>query len=374
MIMRIVPLVSMVAMLAVGAGSGAHANEPIVSFVEQMRPGGGIVAVAEPAFTSSLDYENGLRAADMGESAAQKLLGSSPDCVCDCCGPRWTFSVGALLLERDNPESAVLVTNAAGAPLLNASQFDFENELGYEVSSIRHQVWGSCWDLETRYFQVDGWEADLATVNSPTGSLVPYITPIGNIALPSDVSASYRSDLWSMEVSGRRPVSDCFQLLMGFRYLELDERGLAVAQDIGPSLNLATHSVGALNRLYGFQLGGEVALRPTDRLTLEGTVKAGVYGNHAENGVVVTQTVGPTLVSSAAAGHTAFVGELRVGSVYCINSRLSVRGAYQMLWLEGVASASDQIAVSNPAAGLATVDTSGGIFYHGGFFGLQWDW
>jgi hypothetical protein len=51
-----------------------------------------------------------------------------------------------------------------------------------------------------------------------------------------------------------------------------------------------------------------------------------------------------------------------------------MRFGYQALWLEGVALAPDQLPVTDVTVPFALVDTSGDVFFHGGFVGLEAVW
>jgi hypothetical protein len=74
--------------------------------------------------------------------------------------PRWTFEAGALMLHRSRPEHAVLMSDAfapGGNVLVDAADFDFDLRGGFEVGLVHRNLLGSIWDLEARYFRVDGW-------------------------------------------------------------------------------------------------------------------------------------------------------------------------------------------------------------------------
>jgi hypothetical protein len=293
----------------------------------------------------------------------------------DCCGPLWTARADGILLHRSNPDDAVLVTDSflpGGNTLLDAANFDFDFEGGFDVSLRRHNIFGTCWDLEALYFGVDGWNAQTGAINSASGAAVQFAHPIGNIAYGADLSASYRSELHNVEINGWRPIRPWLSLLAGFRYMELNENGLALTQDVLSQVpNTANYAIGAENRLTGFQIGADTRVWSGPRLDLNCTLKAGVFDNRASNGVSITQDLGGNFASDASASHTAFVGQLDVAGVYRLNSCWSLRAGYQLLWIEGVALASEQVAVSDPFNGLATVDTTGSPFYHGAFFGLE---
>ena len=290
-------------------------------------------------------------------------------------GPGWTFRAGGLIMTRTQPDDAVLVTNSfspGGAELLNASEFDFGFAGGFEIDAIRHNVFGTSWDPEFRLFSLDGWNAQSDSVSSPSGAVVQYVIPIGNLQFTNNIAASLASELQSVEVNLRRQTRDWLTLLAGFRYVQLNERGLAILQDVGPGLNLATHAIDADNHLWGCQLGADATVFEFGRLQLGAIGKAGIYSNDCGNRVAVTQTEGPGFGSNSRDDHVAFVGELGATGNYAITERWSARAAYQLFWVDGVALASDQVAVSDPANGSATVDSSGTAFYHGVFAGLEY--
>ena len=208
--------------------------------------------------------------------------------------------------------------------------------------------------------------------------MIPFIEPIGNFLYPVDVSASYHSALHNVELNAWRPVGNWGQLLIGFRYLDLSENGLNLYNTVivAPS-NPSVSRIDANNHLSGFQVGFDSVPWSRNRLSLEGCVKAGIYDNHATNSVFITQDGPFVYTSSAKTDHAAFVGSLALTARYAITANLSARAGYQLLWIDGVALAPDQIAVSAPETGFGTdsihsmMSTSGSPFYHGAFVGLE---
>ena len=57
--------------------------------------------------------------------------------------------------------------------------------------------------------------------------------------------------------------------------------------------------------------------------------------------------------------------------VYCLTERLSLRASYNVLWVDSVALASDQIAASNLVLGTG-INPDGDVFYHGAMVGLEY--
>jgi hypothetical protein len=295
-------------------------------------------------------------------------------CFAGCCDPLWTVRADGLLLQRSKPRDAILVTDQAtpgGNVLLNANELDPGTSGGWDLSLIRHGVLGTTWDVEGLYYSVDNWLATRGTQHSAAGAWVQFVTPIGNGSYASDVSASYRSSLHNIELNARRQFGPG-DLLIGCRYIELRENGLTITQTIlSATPNTARYDIYAANRLTGVQVGYEGHILSRGRLGLDGFVKAGVFNNEAGNSVLITQTVGSSYSSAAGVNHTAFVGELGLIGIYQLNEYFRLRGGYQLLWIEGAALATDQVAVSNPAIGTAAVDTDGSPFYHGAVIGLE---
>ncbi len=293
------------------------------------------------------------------------------------CEPVWRARANALYMRLSRPNDAMLVTDNFGhgvggprdAVLLNAAEFAFRYEPGWEVSLLRQL--DADWGIEGLYFRVDAWNASREPVSAPNGSTVQYAVPIGNVTFPGTIAGSYRSELSNVEINGRRRLNDCWSALAGFRYLALNETGLAILQDVGPGANLATHDVRAVNDLFGFQLGMDANLWSCGPLRIEGLLKAGIYADRAANSVSVSQQIGPPFGSNASADHPAFVGEIDLTGVYRMSKNWSLRGGYRVLWVEGVAQASDQVAVSNPVAAAASVSFKGSPFYDGAFLGLE---
>ena len=296
----------------------------------------------------------------------------------NCHGePLWRARANVIWLRPSKSNDAELVTDftPGGASLLNATEFSSDSEIGPEVA-----IWRKIddnWSVEGRFFRVDGWNGSRGVVNS-VESDIQYANPF-RIGVPSPdpfildttIAGTYRSQLTNVEVNGRRRINDFWSLLLGFRYLSLSER-LTIDQGVNFGFATFTHDIRAVNDLYGFQAGGDMRLWSRGRLSIEGLFKAGVYGNCAANRTHVSLTNSTySLDSSAADSQAAFLGEMGVTGVYRLTDCLSVRGGYQYLWLAGLAQASDQVAVSNPLDGAATVSFAGNPSYHGAFVGVE---
>jgi hypothetical protein len=221
--------------------------------------------------------------------------------------------------------------------------------------------------LDFRYFQVDGGNDSI--VSAPTiFSFVPFQGTGAGVGFPHVVSASYGSLLRSVELNIRREQNDCLTWLTGFRYLNLQE-SLFLAQT-----GYFSHQVETHNHLYGAQIGAEAFLGSRGRFGVDGWAKAGIYGNNARFDYELQNLLVPSPLSlSAQRGAASFVGDLGFSATYRLTPNVVLRGGYQLLWVNGVALASDQFNTP-PFPDSAQVVTSGAVFYHGALCGLEVTW
>jgi len=306
---------------------------------------------------------------DLGSKGADdaELESAGFDGLCEDCEPRWSFSGGALIMHRSTPDSIVLMQDTTDPTRnLNADDFDFDWRAGWQVTIGRELTCGG--RIETRLLSIDSWNANAAaTTNSSLANPLQINTNPPTFA-PNvqTIGASYGSDLLSLEVNYAHELSSCFDWLAGFRYLELDE---LLHADLNAAPQFFTYDINTRNRLYGFQTGLAGSLWNGERWTLSSQLKAGIFHNSAAHASQLN--TGVTQPALGSANRAALVGEISVLAEYAITDSLSARFGYDLLWLETVALASDQI----PATNLFTqqgIAADGGVFYHGALVGLQW--
>ncbi len=284
-----------------------------------------------------------------------------------CCNPLWTLRADAVFLSRSAPPGRALIGDELGGTLLNAGSFDPGTATGWDISVIRRRVF-DCWGIEGLYFDDSGWN-NTNTFTAPGGSTLQFATPIA-LGGPSTYTATCGSALRNLEVNGRYELADWLDFIAGFRYLELGE-SLNISQTIG-ALSPGSYSITAHNRLPGFQLGMDAHLWDCCRFSLDGTFKAGIFNDDATNSALLTLPgAADPLASAASKSRVAGLAELDFAGTYHISDDWAIRGGYQLLWIDGVALASSQVAVSNPILGTAAVDDHATAFYHGAFVGLE---
>lgn len=289
------------------------------------------------------------------------------DCCCDC-GPRWKVRAGAIFLHRSRPGDDVLIENTvSGNPIETFSDFSFDMEAGPDVYVLRR---GQRFDMDFRFFMVDEWSSQLNTETSPIWNF-PWDPPLFGLGV-ADVTSVYRSRLYSSEVNARRCISRSWDVLAGFRYVQLDER-VDVNADFGG--NDALIWTETTNDLYGFQLGGDGVLwNRGGRIRFENTVKGGIYFNDAGSASGVNQNVGPAFGTEGEGNNTAFLGEYDIQAVYQLTCRTAIRAGYQLMFLEGVAVVSDQYPLQDVLDERSQVDVHGGPFYHGATVSVETTW
>jgi hypothetical protein len=321
----------------------------------------------------------------MSDSSDEVALASGSDepacddscaaCLRDCsgcCDPLWIVRGGAVILHRSNPSNITLFSDAAtGAELLNAKAFNFGWNAGPDIAVWRRLNPSDY--LEVRFFDVASFSATQA-LSTPGPFFVNTMPPVLAPA-SADINAAYTSSLFSTEINFRRRFSPWGTWLAGFRTLQVrDDLNFHAAL---PALGVNAHfETDAHNFLYGAQTGFDMNLWNTSGpFQLHGLCKAGVYGNAASQATsdLVSLGGGPTFVAFGLkdrGGQAAFVGEIGLTGIWQWTDRIWLRGGYQLLWIDGLALATNQIPSLNIAT-QAGLNTGGWVFYHGALAGLE---
>lgn len=273
----------------------------------------------------------------------------------------WRVRVGALFLARSGPPAYPLNDELFFSErTINAASLDYP--IG-AASDISLRLPGSVVDLDFRYFGVSQAMAD-------TGPLPGLIY---NTGISYENRASLSSSLQSAELNLRREVHPSVGLLAGFRYVQFREQW-AIEQDFSFrffGVNVANDTI-ARNELFGLQIGSDALLYSFHRLKLEGALKAGVFGNSASSGRRYSWRLAgdhETQRYDARQGAVAFVGDINLTAGVQLTRSIALRGGYQLLWLSGVTTATDQLAASS-----SVTDTNGSVFFHGATVGLECGW
>ena len=333
-----------------------------------------IAATTLPVFATEFVVQDG---ASQGQ-VTDNVTALSPEvgddlslhaCCCDCCCPSWTGRVGYVHLwrERTGSDFAVWEGAVTPIPLYTADRFDFDAASGLEVSIFRDNGCGQGW--EVRYFGLEDFVASETTAFGVTSRLATNPDTSLNFTTAT-LNFRQESELQSFQLL-RAECCGGVRLSYGFRYVDLDETLTITRQADGDNYQFQAH-----NRLYGFETGLDSILWDNGcRLKLQGSARAGLYYNDVE--ASASSTFAGARSGQAASDEAAFIGELGLNAGYDVNCQLSLRAGYQLLFVDGVALAADQVPNSgglgnaNPNPVPVNIDSSS-LLYHGFNIGLEY--
>ncbi|MFM9962278.1 MAG: BBP7 family outer membrane beta-barrel protein [Planctomycetaceae bacterium] len=162
----------------------------------------------------------------------------------------------------------------------------------------------------------------------------------------------------------------------GFRYLNVGERLNITADSVTPG-EQGTYNTRTTNNLYGAQLGARMR-RTQGRFGWDASGQAGLFGNDAQQSQLVQDfpAGSPALRNeSTSRGGVAFVGQGNISGLYALTNVWNLRAGYNVIWIEGLALAPDQLDFNFATAGSGTrVNNDGGLFLHGVNIGLEARW
>ena len=311
------------------------------------------------------------------------------DCLsCRLCPCGYAYAE-SLFMTRTNGNATQPIFVDAGngdRTLLSTSDLDFNWAPGMRVGAGVRMT--DCLYLDFAYLGLFN--------SSASATMQPGIRPRFPLPLGSNsgafqnttaAQADYTSQLNSFELNLLRcdccywtddcadsPQARSVEWFGGFRFINLNEDLRITASS---TLGLGEYSLWTNNNLYGAQLGTRVR-RCYGRFGWEATGKAGIYGNEAQEKQTVLDCpdlypVRPTVTGRGA--QAAFVGEINLSAIYQLTKTWNIRAGYNLLWIDGVALAPNQLdfTYNLPTTG-RQLNTDGGVFYHGASIGLEARW
>jgi hypothetical protein len=356
------------------------------------------VAVPEedkPPAAEEQDTETGENAAESASDVPAPEMPDEPelppadgccwvDC-CDCCCPTWRAHFDYVHMWRSDPSNVPLLRPvdptqgnvAAGPPVHTAADFDFEGRSGIDTGFFYGL--GCSRGVEIRYLWIDDFSDGVAL--APTHPRNETVPPTAFFRGTVPVVSGYQSEVQSVELLGRHCLAK-LDFTYGFRYVELNET-LSIATAPTP-LNYASETAfGADNDLYGLQLGLAGKLWDNCRgLRVDAITKLGIYYNDAcadARFLVDDPPQQPPFQTRDgrgrdSTGDAAFLLEVAAMATYDVTCNLSVRAGYQLLLIDGVALAADQVPSTGTLFGNdnAPVNAHCGnsVLYHGLHLGL----
>lgn len=304
----------------------------------------------------------------------------------DTC-PRVTAQIDALMLWQSNvPAVPLLRLDNPANPALFFGTNNLVSEMGVGPRAAIMLHIDQEYTLEANYFNV-GSINTTRPFESPLpqqlvwGSVV-NLPQFGNI---DSGAIAMNGAIQSFELNWRhRHCGSSFTWLVGFRWIEWNE-SLTLNDSFSippPFAEVGNDFLGVQtgNDLYGAQLGCDaLLLNLWEMVRFNGVAKAGIYGNSAIASTLVSSDrtgFGPDRNFSASTNQTGFFGEVGVNGAVRLSDHFFWRAGYNLFWLAGVATTSQQLGVVNaapvPAEGSITAGSS--VFLQGVNTGIEFIW
>lgn len=342
------------------------------------------------------DHRPGHRA---GYGLSSLLAWLAPNGEGGCCAPHWfDIHAEAVFMTIDNTGPAIIFSrDGTGQPRISSSDLTFSEEPGMRISAAYQTGPGS--NLEFTYLglldhirtaRVESGLEDLNSVFSV------FATPDALESFDNAYLHQVRhiSSLDSFEFNYRRrwlgpTCAIQGSWLAGVRYAQVRQqlRWRSEANLMDPNTGDTGQGTGryhllAGNYMTGFQMGGDAWICILPGLSIGFDGKAGIYGNNSNQRTTMdsddTLTGFQGLVDERVSGNQlSFIGEANVMATYRLNHQFTIRGGYQLLFIEGVATALDNFNEKNPTVGpprTAFLNNSANLLYHGFSIGAEWMW
>jgi hypothetical protein len=292
----------------------------------------------------------------------------------DGCQPCFSVAVDALFLKLNRGVArGLVVDDSTSAAVLGTGDLDHDLVGGPRIALRRTLATGRI--LEVSYFGIDEWDRAASVASSHGLSLPGALGPATqDFSAAQIMNASLTSRINNVEVNFIRPTDrEGINLLAGFRYLNLDERfNLESLSQFGGTSDYRANTA---NNLFGGQVGTTMN-RQWGVFGLEVLGKVGIFGNDAQQRTYMTDLDSTSLLRDAynRSGQVAFVGEIGINGTIQFTRSLYCRVGYDLIWVEGIARATDQLDFTNTAASGTDLVSDGGAFLHGFNFGVEARW
>lgn len=349
------------------------------------------LAMAWIALTARVQGADSIRLVDVSPSDVHSVPQgpNGPDgryfFPCTMCPCDYIVMEG-LMMQRDNAaaNNPLVLTTGTQVPSTVFSTGDLNFDLASGFRIYGGHRFNECWAIEAGYFGLWGPTAT-ASVIEANQLLIPgdLGLAVNNFGFADRVDLEYTSQIQGAEANAVlcTTCGDCcdrycqsIEWIGGVRYLSLTERFSLTSYDSLESVS--TYQTHTQNNLYGGQAGARIH-RCYGRFSLEGTGKAGAYYNYANQAQDAITDFPSFLIRdhrSASDEKIAFVGELSLTGIYQLNCVWGLRAGYNLMWVEGVALAPDQLDFTNTQTSGTAINLDGSLFVHGLSAGLEARW
>lgn len=367
---------------------------------------------------------SGSSPASCGAPSGQHYLGSYSDGYgCEggvCNSNRWFGGVNALVMTRNHHSGLITATDQVGNILQGSCATNMGYTGGIDATLGRmfgcdgtHGIMVNYWGLypQTRCSEVTG----INDINTPIqysnlqyddglgGGVLPYAnrhngvciqkieekTTINSFEVNFIGNMGCNSTFWGNNAGCYGAGCNGSRLSMGWaagiRYFQFNE-GFGIYSDTTDQLidgdqAEACYHIQTRNNMLGFQLGSGLNYCVTNRLSLYGMTRVGIFGNNVSQCQYATGTQGDAWVNGGVyngqayrvSGRTtdlAFIGQLDLGARWQVSRCWSVNAGYRIVGLTGVALATQQVPTDFGNLGIASVvNNNGSAILNGAYIG-----
>ncbi len=253
-------------------------------------------------------------------------------------------------------------------------------------------------NLEVVYFGLNRWE-NSASATSTAPNLFSFLSNFGTLPINGfddpDRSfvhtLSYSSTLNNGEINFRRRWAEpagFFQgsFLSGVRYLDLDERASFTARGennntaANNGLRFLDYTTNTQNSLVGFQIGADLWYNVIPGVKIGVEAKSGVYNNRAhQNTAIIANSLPNSVTEEVLSNRVAYISQIAPQAYYRLNYSWAVRSSYQLIYIDGVALATENFNAAPPTALLNTgrvprIESDAEIVLQGFTVGAEYTW
>lgn len=317
----------------------------------------------------------------------------------------WSFSAGALYLQRDHGNNYTFSYDDPNEQLqyLNQRHADFDGAMGFETRLSRYDAC-SKHGLELVYWQLFPSEEEAMVLGSQLAGNLSAILNYDQLDYNGATADNYTNNafahrlqremnVYNVEANHGVVLTDAcgtgatVASLVGFRLFRFDER-LQFASD--PNDSMFTYETDELyydidtdNLLVGCQLGGSVSRPMSSCFCLTAVAKAGVFGNFSESSSRISGAAGTATINNGPFNgvswmvsnekvDVAMMAEMALGFAYQPTCRWRVTADYRVIGVSGVALPTNQI--YHDLRGIndvALLQTNGHLILHGAYLGME---
>jgi hypothetical protein len=306
-------------------------------------------------------------------------MGKGVGCGCGNCGPcvpppDLYFTAEAMILTRDNatdPQTVVLAGATTSA--LTTGDFNFDWKAGPDLTLGYRPTPKDAWEIT--YFGLLDWHdvqsrtttaSDLSLPGALGGTLFFNGADTVVSSYTSRINDAEINYLWKPETGSN------LMFLAGVRYFNVDERFDTLAESLGNGSSF--YNIHTINNLWGAQTGARYHVCGVHwGWEIDG--KVGVYGNNATQRQLVGVSGGAlTRDAGQNEDNWAFVGQLDATITYNLGRYWELIAGYNVLWVDGLALAPDQLDFTNTPSSGTSLNHNGSLLMHGIHAGIACRW